>query len=111
MIYSFKKIVMVTSLMIIFNLAWAGESRGLVNLIFIHYPNVLMFDVGIIYDTPSCNTTDQWAIGMDSFLGKAMLATLLSAQAQGKEVFVKGYPNNCEVWGDRELPSYIVLID
>lgn len=90
---------------------WAGSSAGLVSSILVHTPNLLMFKIGTISGTPACNATQEWAISMDKLEAKPMLAILLSAQAQGKQVYVHGYTNTCADWGDRELPSYIVLIN
>lgn len=91
--------------------SWAGTSQGLVTNIFIHSPGVLMFKAGTINGTPVCNTNNQWAISLATPEGKPMLAVLLSAQSQGKQVIVAGYSNTCRDWGDRELPSYIILVD
>ena len=89
----------------------AGSSRGLVSLVFAHSPDVLMFEAGTISNPATCNRTNQWAISMSDPIGKPMLAILLAAQAQGKEVYVYGYSQSCSAWGDREMPSYIVIIN
>ena len=93
--------------------AHAGSAQGLVSGIFIHTPGVLMFQIGSgISNGPACaNVSKQWAISMSDPMGKPLLAVLLAAQAQGKQVFVFGYTNTCRDWGDRELPSYALLID
>lgn len=41
--------------------------------------------------------------------GKAMLALLIAAQAAGKQVSIIG-KGNCDVWGDRESVSYVVVL-
>lgn len=96
-----------------FTTAQAGNAQGLVSLLFVHEPNVLMFRVGtIVNDAPNCAVASrQWAISLSDPMGKSMMALLLSAQAQGKQVYVHGYPNTCRDWGDRELPSYALIID
>ena len=93
--------------------AQAGSTQGLVSGIFVHAPGILMFQVGTtINGAPSCATvTKQWAISLADPMGKSMMALLLSAQAQGKQVYVHGYTDTCRDWGDRELPSYAILID
>lgn len=93
--------------------AHAGNAQGLVSGIFIHTPGVLMFQVGTaINGAPACAAgLQQWAISMSDPMGKPLLAVLLAAQAQGKQVYVHGYSNTCRDWGDRELPSYALLID
>lgn len=71
-----------------------------------------MFGAGTINGAASCaQGTQQWAIKLSDPAGKGFLAILLSAQAQGKSVYVQGYSNTCRDWGDRELPSYIVIQD
>ena len=96
-----------------FTTAQAGSNQGLVSGIFVHTPGILMFQVGtVINGVPSCASgTKQWAISLTDPMGKSLMALLMSAQAQGKQVFVHGYTNTCRDWGDRELPSYAVLID
>jgi len=96
-----------------FSIAHAGNAQGLVSGIFVHTPGVLMFQVGTtINSAPSCASgMKQWAISLADPMGKSMMALLLSAQAQGKQVYVHGYTNTCRDWGDRELPSYAILID
>ena len=89
----------------------AGSSQGLVTNVFTHVPDVLMFKAGAVNNPASCSTFNQWAISMSDPIGKPMLAILLAAQAQGKQVFVQGYTQTCRDWGDRELPSYIVIVD
>jgi hypothetical protein len=56
--------------------------------------------------------TEGWAFDMNGTSGpggKAMLATLLAAQVAGKQVFISG-KGNCDVWGDRESVSYVVIL-
>lgn len=90
----------------------AGSSSGKVTNIFMHSPDIVMFGAGSINGAPSCATgTQQWAIKLSDPAGKGFLAILLSAQAQGKSVYVHGYSNICRDWPDRELPSYILILD
>jgi hypothetical protein len=89
----------------------AGESRGFITNVFMHTPGVVLFGSGNILGTPVCNVSKQWGISMQDPMGKSMLAIILAAQAEGKQVVVKGYTNTCRDWPDRELPSYIVVID
>lgn len=92
--------------------AHAGTSTGKVSGIFMHSPNVVMFAAGAISNVPACASgTQQWAISLADQAGKGFLAILLSAQAQGKSVTVHGYTNTCRDWSDRELPSYILILD
>lgn len=90
----------------------AGSSSGKVTGIFMHSPDIVMFAAGTMTGTPSCSSgSQQWAIKLSDPAGKGFLAILLSAQAQGKSVYVQGYTNTCRDWADRELPSYIVIQD
>jgi len=101
------------ALLSLFTTAHAGNAQGLVSLFFVHEPNVLMFKVGtLVNNAPNCAVASrQWAISLSDPMGKTMMALLLSAQAQGKEVYVHGYSNTCRDWGDRELPSYVLLFN
>jgi len=89
--------------------ACAGSSQGTVSNMIIHSPGIVMFSAGAFSSTASCNTAGQWAISLTDPVGKPMLAEIMSAQAQGKQVFVHGYTNTCRDWADRELPSYIMV--
>ncbi len=91
--------------------AYAGSSQGFVSNIIVHQPGVLMFGAGAFNNSPACNVSGQWAISVVDPMGKSFLAILLSAQAQNKQVYVHGYTQTCRDWGDRELPSYIVILD
>ena len=91
----------------------AGDASGQVKNIFIHEPGVLMFRVGdTISNVPSCaQILQQWAINLSDPMAKPLLAVLLTAQTLGKNVYVRGYSNTCRDWPDRELPSFVVVID
>ena len=91
--------------------AQAGTSTGPVTNIFMHTPDVVMFKAGTASGSPNCSPFSEWAIKLSDPAGKGFLAILLSAQAQGKSVKVLGYTNTCRDWGDRELPSYIMILD
>ena len=90
----------------------AGTSTGKVTGIFMHSPDIVMFSAEGISNAPTCASgTQQWAISLSDPAGKGFLAILLSAQAQGKSVVVHGLSNTCRDWGDRELPTYILILD
>ncbi len=93
--------------------AQAAVSQGLVSGIAMHSPGILMFKVGtVINGAPSCAiSTNEWAISIADPMGKSLMALMLSAQAQGKQVFIVGYNNTCRDWGDRALPAYAFVID
>lgn len=61
---------------------------------------------------PGC-ATEGWAFDLTGAVsngGKAMLSTLLTALAAGKQVNIVG-KGNCDVWGDRESVDYIVIMN
>jgi hypothetical protein len=89
----------------------AGTSMGDISKIFVHEPGVLLFRAGSVDNPAPCNRESEWAISLNDPLGKPVLAMLLSAQAQGKKVFVAGYSQTCRDWWDRELPSYVRIIE
>lgn len=104
---------LIASLLAAFGVAgYAGNSTGKVTNIFMHTPDVIMFKAGSGSGRPTCGaTSDEWAIKLSDPAGKGFLAVLLSAQAQGKYVYVYGYENTCRDWSDRELPSYVKILD
>lgn len=109
---NFKQLFTFLATSVLFASAQAGSASGKVTNIFMHSPDVVMFGAGTINGVAPCATsTQQWAIKLSDPAGKGFLAILLSAQAQGKSVYVQGYSNTCRDWGDRELPSYIVILD
>lgn len=55
---------------------------------------------------PACSA-DSWALSLSTHSGRAMYALLLSAQSQGKQVWVHG-TGACAAWGDREEPQYVL---
>lgn len=109
----FRKLIAVVSFCLVPAIGWAGSNTGLVTGVFVHTPDIVMFRVGsTINNGPSCAlSTKEWAISMSDPMGKGLLAVLLAAQSQGKNVLVQGYTNTCRDWGDRELPSYVVILD
>jgi hypothetical protein len=57
--------------------------------------------------TTNCTVTPtDWAFDSSTDNGKAMYAMLLSAAAQGKQVYVRG-SGDCKDWSDRERPMFI----
>lgn len=94
----------------------AGTSAGTITSMYVHGPNaaytassegVLMFSTAGAQTNPSpCSAHGEWAISLDTVLGRAMEATLKTALAKNKSVTVVG-ANNCDDWIDREKPAYI----
>lgn len=94
----------------------AGTSTGIVSSLYVHGPNssysaatqgVVMFYAGAHNNAPACSGAE-WAINIDTTLGRSMHSTLLTAIESGKTVTVVG-SNNCNDWSDREKPYYIRL--
>lgn len=87
-----------------------ANSGKVVNIIATPAGNVF-FTAGAQVSPPSCSTSNAWAFqvtGANGSGGKAMLASLLAAQAGNKNVFVAGR-GNCDISGDRETVDYIVV--
>lgn len=92
--------------------SFAGDGSGKVELLMAH-PKVIngtsvgliIFDVTNHNSPPSC-PGHEWAFDANDPHGKAMYALLLSASAQGKDVWVQG-AGDCAHWPDRERPLYI----
>lgn len=107
-----KKLLTAIALTTVFNAAQAGSATGKVTGIFMHSPDVVMFAAGPLNNAASCAAvSQQWAIKLSDPAGKGFLAILLSAQAQGKSIYVQGNSNTCRDWADRELPTYIIILD
>lgn len=96
------------------SLSQAGgtSNRAKVQFILTTQGNAVFFKVGAQYGGPACSTaTGEWAInltGTSAAAGKAMLASLLAAQAQGKDVWVAG-TGVCDIWQDRETVGYMIV--
>ncbi|GLX78752.1 hypothetical protein tinsulaeT_20920 [Thalassotalea insulae] len=90
----------------------AGDGSGLITRIYVHdgagtKAPVVMFNVETHTGQPECSS-HEWAFELETEVGKAMYALLLSAASQNKPVVVKG-ANHCNAWGDREHPYWISL--
>jgi hypothetical protein len=57
---------------------------------------------------PNCATLDYWAFDSDTATGKSFLATLLTAQASGRDVIVYG-TNDCNLRAGMESVAEIDL--
>lgn len=90
--------------------AQAGDSLGTVGLIYVMSGDVSLFLAGPHANKPACSRVgDEWAFPLSTSGGRGMLAMLLAAQSQGKQVRVIG-SGVCSAWSDREAPSYIILL-
>ena len=89
----------------------AGESIGVISYYFVTLYGKVFFHAGTATARPACSVNGDWAIdlvGPNAAAGKAMLATVIAANAQGKSVHIVG-TGACDVWGDRETVHYIVV--
>lgn len=71
----------------------------------------VFFTAGAQVGPPACSANNAWAFqvtGANANGGKAMLASLLAAQAANKNVFIAGR-GVCDLAGDRETVDYIVV--
>lgn len=95
----------------------AGISQGSITKTYaVNYatnPDASVFifkNVATIGGTPTCNGVNhEWAVRLGTPFGKSVQQQVQLAAALGKEVFVVG-EGACSVWGDRETPSYIVVL-
>ena len=74
---------------------------------------VIFHTNGARSDPPTCPSpliANRFAIAATTDAGKAMISLLLTAQARGKRVSVYG-TGNCNLWGDTESVSYLVVED
>jgi hypothetical protein len=66
---------------------------------------VLFWTTGtVVGGHPACQgpgLTGRYAIDASTVAGQSMVAVLLSAQAQGKQIFITG-SGTCTIWGDTE---------
>lgn len=95
----------------------AGSSSGLVTSMYVHGPDdihssspdgVLIFTTtGPQTGKPACSV-GEWAIGLNTQLGRAMQSLLKTAAASNKTVRVVG-EGRCSDWSDRETPHYVVI--
>jgi len=73
-------------------------------------PSVFLFKTsGARTAQPPCSTTDLWVIDGSTAAGQQTIATVLSAQAQGKQVTVHG-TGSCTIWGDTESASSVGVL-
>jgi hypothetical protein len=101
--------------LLVSTISHAGTSSGTVQYLYIHAPNasysdsthgVVMFKAGNQTGAAGCSMGHEWAITLDTVIGKTMHKTLLTAIAAGKTITVVGN-NDCDDWNDRERPYYI----
>lgn len=55
---------------------------------------------------PACATTGRYSVSLSTSQGQAVVAAILSAQAQGLQLIVSG-TGQCALWPDSEDVSYI----
>ena len=106
-----KKTALLLSLLLTAPCVFAGSSTGPITGVIVNRYGKLFFTAGSVTAKATCSN-GEWAVdlvGPDGPAGKAMLATVLSAQAQGKSIYVGG-KGNCDVWGDRETVEYIIVL-
>jgi len=88
----------------------ASQTTGYITYVWQHYElantnNAFLFKSDT--SVPSgCNTSARYAVDATKPEGKAVMATVLMAQARGKSVFVQG-KSVCDVHFDAETVSWI----
>ncbi len=96
------------------NVVMAGTGSGKITHLMVHDKvingenvGVIIFDVQNHIAPPACSS-HQWAFDVNTAPGKAMYSLLLTAAAQGKDVWIYG-ADDCNAWGDRERPYNIYI--
>ncbi|MFK0298748.1 hypothetical protein ACIQTU_05970 [Brevundimonas sp. NPDC090276] len=69
--------------------------------------NAFFYQTGTRTTRPTCATEDRWVFGIATPTGQAMMATLLTAYATGRNVTIQG-TGVCSVWPDTETVQSIV---
>lgn len=68
--------------------------------------NAFFYQTGTRTARPACATEDRWVFGITTPTGQAMMATLLTAYATGRNVTIQG-TGVCSVWSDTETVQSI----
>jgi len=84
--------------------ASAGTATGKVQSYLATNGPLFVVHVGDIANRAGCTTSHEWAIDATTAGGKAMIATILAAHAQGLSVTIYG-AGNCNFWPDRETAT------
>jgi len=70
-------------------------------------PTILFYTNGPRTSAPACATmTDRWVIDVSTPSGQAAAAIVISAQAQGKTIYVTG-TGTCSIWTDTETVNFL----
>jgi hypothetical protein len=92
-------------------IASAGAGDGRISNYLVSSNGMFFFQTENMPDRIGCNTENAFAISMtgpNASAGKAIIATVIAAEAQGKTVRVIG-KGSCDLWGDRETVDYITV--
>ena len=101
-------IILITSM---FSAHAAGVSTGTVGAVLAGEGPVVFFHSGTHQNKPACSTVgDDWAINLATPGGKALHATLLTAYALKKSIYVSG-KGVCDAWSDRETVNYLYTME
>jgi hypothetical protein len=89
--------------------AIASNGTGLLGFVLVlQNPNVAIIETPVTTDAAACaSVANQWAIDIDTSVGKSILAILLTAKATGTPVRVVG-TGACTYTGDREDISWVL---
>lgn len=101
------------ALLVSFALPTAASSSAPaeVNRVFFTSTGAVVFHTDVVRtDVPACGATQatRWAIDPNTAAGKIQLTGLLMAHSTGKKVEVGG-TNTCNIWGDTESVSYLLV--
>jgi hypothetical protein len=103
-----KKCLATLTAMIVSGSALAGNSQGLVTSHTVIASGFFLFAAGNQNSKIACSG-NEWAVNISTPGGKAIMAEVLFAASQGKQVYVTGN-GTCDAWGDRETVSVISIL-
>lgn len=95
--------------------ASAGQAQAgkIFSLFSTEFGVVMFHSNGARSSIPSCvgaGMESRFAIDVKNDAGKSMYALLLTAVAQGKQVWING-TGNCSIWGDTESVNYVYVAE
>ena len=105
-----KSLLVILCFLLFIQICFGGHGSGLITRLYVHSGSskrgpVVMFAVKKHIENLRCSG-HQWAFKINTDIGKAWYALLLSAAAQQKPVIIRG-SNDCKDWPNRERPRWI----
>lgn len=63
---------------------------------------------GLRANPPACSVYQRWVVDITTAQGQAMMALILTAQSQGKNIVVNG-TGDCRDWADTEAIDHVIV--